>query len=155
MRRDNTVNWSVALLSVELLASFDREMKPINTKRENRETNIWMDGGPTTSCTVLNNPTNEQMPKNTTPVPQFPSFVVNIPFLVIVGDIHLSQMQTKFPNKEIPASALQAPVLPGFVVGWLGEPLSALLPLLSLLVYAKQALNENTSEGMSLALVCP
>ena len=118
MRRDNTVNWSMALLSVELLASFDREMKPINTKREKRETNIWMDGGPTTSCTVLNNPTNKQMQKKTTPVPQFPSFVVIIPFLVIVGDIHLSQMKTKSRNKEIRANALQAPVVPGFAVGW-------------------------------------
>ena len=114
MRRDNTVDWSVALLSVELLVSLKREMKSINRKMEN----IWMDGGPTTSCTILNNPTNEQMPKNTNPVPRFPLFVVNILFLVIVGDIQLSQMKTKSRNKEIRANALQAPVLPGFAVRW-------------------------------------
>ena len=33
----------------------DNEIKAFN-----RETNIWMDGGPTISCIIQNNPTNEQ-----------------------------------------------------------------------------------------------
>ena len=131
--RDNNVDWSVAFLYVELLASFDRETKAINRKMKyiNRDRNIWMDGGPTTSCITQNTRTNKQMPKGTTQV-------------VPLGTIS--------PNKEILANALQAHVLPGFVVGWLGELLSALFLHLLLLDCAKQTINDDAIRDFLFAL---